>query len=85
MALRNAPPAEPCALRVRAATAICASEIYNDGADSPIDWQAARTGVGISNLRTRLQILHGEESELQLRHADAGGVEAVVTLPLKEA
>lgn len=59
--------------------------IYNDGADSPTDWQAARTGVGISNLRTRLRILHGEESELQLQHAGAGGVEAVVTLPLKEA
>ena len=59
--------------------------VYNDGADSPADWQATRTGVGISNLRTRLQILHGEQSELQLRQLDAGGVEAVVTLPLKEA
>jgi two-component system LytT family sensor kinase len=59
--------------------------VYNDGADSPTDWQAARTGVGIGNLRTRLQILHGGESELQLKHADAGGVEVVVTLPLKEA
>jgi LytS/YehU family sensor histidine kinase len=62
---------------------LCLS-VYNDGPDSPTDWQATRTGVGISNLRTRLQILYGEESELQLKHAEAGGVEAVVTLPLKE-
>jgi two-component system LytT family sensor kinase len=58
--------------------------VYNDGADSPADRQAARGGVGISNLRTRLQILHGEKSGLQLMHAEAG-VEVVVTLPLKEA
>jgi two-component system LytT family sensor kinase len=59
--------------------------VYNDGADSPKEWQATRSGVGISNLRTRLQILHGEQTDLQLKHDDAGGVEAVVTLPLKEA
>jgi two-component system LytT family sensor kinase len=59
--------------------------VYNDGPDVPTDWQATRTGVGIGNLRTRLQILHGSESELKLRHADAGGVEAVVSLPLKES
>jgi LytS/YehU family sensor histidine kinase len=44
-----------------------------------------RTGVGIGNLRTRLQILHGNESELQLRCADPGGVEVVVRLPFREA
>jgi len=59
--------------------------IYNDGADALTDGQAASPGVGIRNLRTRLQILHGSESELQLRQTDTGGVEAVVSLPLKEA
>lgn len=59
--------------------------IYNEGPDVSTDWQATRTGVGIKNLRTRLQILHGDQSELQLRHADVDGVEVVVTLPLKEA
>ena len=58
--------------------------VYNDGPSLPADWQQTRTGVGIGNLRNRLQILHGEESGLQLRHAD-GGVEAVVTLPLRAA
>jgi two-component system LytT family sensor kinase len=59
--------------------------IYNDGPDYPSEGQATRTGVGISNLRTRLQILHGNESDLKLNHTDTGAVEVVVSLPLKEA
>jgi two-component system LytT family sensor kinase len=59
--------------------------VYNDGPSVPTDWQSTHTGVGLGNLRTRLQILHGNESGLQLRHAAPGGVEVVVTLPLKEA
>jgi two-component system, LytTR family, sensor kinase len=58
--------------------------IFNDGPVLPTDWQATRTGVGIGNLRTRLQILHGKESDLKLKCADAGGVEVVVTLPFTE-
>ena len=58
--------------------------IQNDGPGIPTDWQQRRTGVGIGNLRTRLQILHGDDSELQLRQAD-GGAEVLVTLPLREA
>jgi len=63
---------------------LCLS-VYNDGPILPADWQATHTGVGIANLRTRLQILHGNESGLQLKRADTGGVEVVVTLPLREA
>jgi two-component system LytT family sensor kinase len=63
---------------------LCLS-VYNDGADFPADGQAIRAGVGIGNLRTRLQILHGNEAELKLNHADTGAVEVVVSLPLKEA
>ncbi len=59
--------------------------VYNDGPHLPTDWQATHTGVGIGNLRTRLQILHGNQSELSLKPVAAGGVEVVVTLPFKEA
>jgi len=59
--------------------------VYNDGSSVPLEGEAAQTGVGLRNLRTRLQILHGNESGLQLRHADPGGVEVVVTLPFREA
>jgi two-component system LytT family sensor kinase len=59
--------------------------IYNDGPGLSTDLEATQTGVGIRNLRTRLQILHGDDSELQLRHASPGGVEVVVRLPFTEA
>jgi hypothetical protein len=62
---------------------LCLS-VYNDAPSLPADWQATPTGVGIANLRTRLQILHGNVSELQLRRANPGGVEVVVTLPFTE-
>jgi two-component system, LytTR family, sensor kinase len=63
---------------------LCLS-VYNDGPSLPADWQATRTGVGIENLRTRLQILHGSQSDLQLRSAAPAGVEVVVKLPFREA
>ncbi len=59
--------------------------VYNDGPSDLPDWQATHTGVGLGNLRTRLQILHGSESSLQLSRAAPAGVEVVVTLPLREA
>jgi len=63
---------------------LCLS-VYNDGPTLLKDWQATHTGVGIGNLRTRLQILHGSESGLELKRADVDGVEVVVTLPFMEA
>ena len=63
---------------------LCLS-VYNDGPSLSTNWESTHAGVGIGNLRTRLQILHGNESELQLRCADPGGVEVVVRLPFKEA
>ena len=63
---------------------LCLS-VYNDGPSFPKDWQTNGAGVGLANLRTRLQILHGDASELRMRRAGADGVEVVVTLPLKEA
>ncbi|MGC1729578.1 MAG: histidine kinase [Steroidobacteraceae bacterium] len=62
---------------------LCLS-VCNDGPTLVTDWQTAHTGVGIGNLRTRLQILHGSQSDLQLRRVEAGGAEVVVTLPFTE-
>lgn len=59
--------------------------VYNDGPGFPQDWQTNGTGVGLANLRTRLQILHGAAGELAMRRAGTEGVEVVVTLPLPEA
>jgi sensor histidine kinase YesM len=59
--------------------------IRNDGPELDGDAGANHGGVGIANLRSRLQILHGDRSALELRHADAGGMEVVVRLPYTEA
>ena len=71
--------------------------VYNDGPWAQEDLAIAPAGgslagrsvaphrVGLGNLRTRLQILHGDRSELLLQPAEAGGVEVIVTLPLHEA
>ena len=59
--------------------------VYNDGPWVQEDLAVAPHRVGLGNLRTRLQILHGGRSELVLQPAEAGGIEVIVTLPLKEA
>ena len=59
--------------------------VYNDGPNFPDEWQTTGAGVGLANLRTRLQILHGDAAELQMTRAGADGVEVIVTLPLREA
>jgi len=58
--------------------------VSNDGPQPAPDWQASPHGVGLANLRTRLQILHGSQSDLQLRSTHAEGAEVVVTLPFRE-
>jgi LytS/YehU family sensor histidine kinase len=58
--------------------------IYNDGPAFAEDWQS-NGGVGLANLRTRLAILYGGASGLQVKAADTGGVEVVVTVPMTEA
>jgi two-component system, LytTR family, sensor kinase len=59
--------------------------VYNDGSNLPQDWQTpGGAGVGLANLRTRLQILHGDAAELRMERAGADGVEVKVVLPLKE-
>jgi hypothetical protein len=59
--------------------------VYNDGPSESVDPQSSLTGVGLSNLRTRLRILHGEASDLELKRAASGEAEVIVTLPLEEA
>jgi sensor histidine kinase YesM len=56
--------------------------VSNDGPSLSADWQTAHPGIGISNVRTRLQGLYGDAFQLTLRNQHAGGVEASVSLPL---
>ena len=59
--------------------------VYNDGPWEQEDMAIAPHRVGLGNLRTRLNILHGDRSSLLLQPAAEGGVEVIVTLPLQEA
>ena len=60
--------------------------VYNDGPPTvPADWQSTPSGVGITNLQTRLKILYGSASGLDLKCAEGGGVQVTVTLPFAEA
>jgi LytS/YehU family sensor histidine kinase len=59
-------------------------KVFNDSPTLPADLEAAQTGIGLGNLRTRLEILHGEGSALELRQESPNGVEVVVTLPFME-
>jgi two-component system, LytTR family, sensor kinase len=58
--------------------------IFNDGPNLPTDWENTRTGIGISNVRTRLQRLYGDSFDLRLQNQDAG-VEVLVSVPFREA
>jgi LytS/YehU family sensor histidine kinase len=59
--------------------------VYNDGPLLSDDRQAVKEGIGLSNLRTRLKLLHGERGELRLENRGVTGVEAFVALPFKVA
>jgi hypothetical protein len=59
--------------------------VYNDGPNLPAGWDATCAGIGLSNLRARLNILFGSGFELDLRNLSAGGVEVLVLLPFKES
>ena len=59
--------------------------VSNDGPSNATDIETTQSGVGLANLRTRLRILHGNDSELELRRATSGAAEVVVTLPFREA
>jgi two-component system, LytTR family, sensor kinase len=57
--------------------------VYNDGPTLPVDWETTRTGIGIPNVRNRLQSLYGEACELQMKNRDEG-VEVSLSVPFRE-
>ena len=55
--------------------------VYNDGPGLPSGWEKTQTGVGISNVRTRLRNLYGDEFEMKMQNQDPGGVEVSLSVP----
>src|SRR6266851_5078134 len=59
--------------------------VYNDGPKLPEDWDKAGSGIGISNVRTRLQGLYGDGFDLNIRNQKPGGVEVSFSVPFVAA
>lgn len=60
-------------------------QIYNDGPSLAHDnGEMSHSGVGMSNVRTRLKSLYGDSFEFSLKNQGPHGVEAVLSLPFKE-
>lgn len=56
--------------------------VYNDGPRIPDDWERLRSGVGIANVRARLESLYGTACTLNIRNRDSG-VEVLISVPYK--
>jgi hypothetical protein len=55
--------------------------VYNDGPSLPVGWEKTQSGIGISNMRTRLRGLYGDTFEFSMRNQSPGGVEVTVSVP----
>jgi two-component system, LytTR family, sensor kinase len=55
--------------------------IYNDGPSLPANGEKARSGIGLSNMRTRLQSLYGDDFALSLQNHEPDGVEVSLSVP----
>ena len=57
--------------------------VYNDGPSLPTA-NLARSGIGLSNMRTRLQGLYGDAFVLDMQNRQPSGVEVSVSVPFIE-
>ncbi len=55
--------------------------VYNDGPSLAVGWEQGHNGIGLSNVRTRLQGLYGEAFVLSMRNREPGGVEVLLSVP----
>jgi sensor histidine kinase YesM len=79
---------------VRISASLCDSTltlaVYNDGPGLPESWETSHregqshSGIGISNMRTRLRSLYGDAFKLKLENQAPGGVEVSISVPFKE-
>jgi sensor histidine kinase YesM len=58
--------------------------VYNDGPSLPARAEKIPSGIGISNMRTRLQSLYGDNFKLNMQNQGSAGVEVSVSVPFKE-
>jgi two-component system, LytTR family, sensor kinase len=72
------------AIRITAAhrDGMLSLRVCNDGPSLHADWERSG-GIGISNVRTRLQSLYGDAGEFRMHNQESGGVEVLVCVPLR--
>ena len=58
--------------------------VYNDGPLLPQGWEQQASGIGLANVRTRLQGLYGEQFEVNIQNQEPGGVEVSISVPLEQ-
>jgi two-component system, LytTR family, sensor kinase len=58
--------------------------VYNDGPSLPAECETCEGGVGLANVRTRLQSLYGEHFEFSIRNQSPDGVETSVSVPFRQ-
>jgi two-component sensor histidine kinase len=59
--------------------------VYNDGPLLDRDGCSVKDGIGLSNLRTRLKLLYGNDCDLRLENYGITGVQVSLALPYREA
>jgi signal transduction histidine kinase len=58
--------------------------VYNDGPALCAESPETDSGIGLSNMRTRLRSLYGDAFQLNMRNQDPGGVQVSVSVPFHE-
>lgn len=58
--------------------------VYNDGPLLPQGWEQQPSGIGLANVRTRLQSLYGKQFEVNIQNQEPGGVEVSICVPLEQ-
>jgi two-component system, LytTR family, sensor kinase len=59
--------------------------VYNDGPMLPQGWERQPSGIGLANVRTRLQSLYGKQFGVNIQNQEPGGVEVSISVPLEQA
>lgn len=55
--------------------------VYNDGPSLPAGFNENQPGIGILNVKSRLQSLYGDAFEWSMRNQEPGGVETSISVP----
>ena len=59
--------------------------VCDDGVGLPDGWQMEKSkGLGLTNTAARLRQLYGSDFKLELHNRERGGVEALISIPLRK-